>query len=74
MEPTNGRRQIKHFDNKPSKYLHLVDRRLAILVSGINWKPEYETELNHIDKEIYKLKILLDAEHKRRGQIRMNAD
>lgn len=50
------------------RYLSLVDRKLTIyLNSGINWKPEYEEEIVSIDKELEQLRILIDAEHARRG-------
>lgn len=50
------------------RYLSLVDRKLDIcLNSGVNWKPEYEEEIASIDKELAQLRILVDAEHARRG-------
>lgn len=55
--------------NDISRYLYLVDRKLKILVnSGVNWKPEYEDELQQIDKELSKLRVLVDAEHAKRAQ------
>lgn len=46
------------------RYLSLVDRKLTIyLSSGVNWKPEYEEELVNIDRELEKLRILVEAEH-----------
>ncbi len=49
------------------RYLSLVDRRLQIIIdSGINWKPEYEQELESIDKELAQLRILVDTEHSKR--------
>lgn len=48
------------------RYLDLVDRRLKILTSGdyqLNWKPEYEKELESIDKELAQLRPLVDAEY-----------
>lgn len=48
-----------------SRYLYLVDRRLTILASGIDWNPEYEEELKGIDRELSKLRVLIDAEHKK---------
>lgn len=42
------------------RYLYLVDRRLTILTSGVNWKPEYETELKDIERELSELRFLLD--------------
>ena len=50
------------------RYLGLVDRKLTIYAnSGINWKPEYEEELANIDKELAELRVLIDAEHVKRG-------
>ena len=46
------------------RYLSLVDRKLVLhLSSGINWKPEYETELADIERELEKLRILVEEEH-----------
>ncbi len=50
------------------RYLFLIDRRLAIVTSGIHWKPEYENELNSIDVELTDLWALVDAEHVNREQ------
>ncbi len=36
-------------DNDIIRYLELVDRKLSIETSGINWKPEYESELEYIN-------------------------
>lgn len=49
------------------RYLYLVDRKLTILTSGIHWKSGYGTELEQIDKELCKLKVLVDEEHKKRS-------
>lgn len=54
--------------NDVLRYLYLVDRRLTILTSGFHWKPEYETELVTIDKELSELRILVDEEHRKREQ------
>lgn len=48
------------------RYLYLVDRRLTILTSGVRWKPEYETELKDIDKELSELRFLADEERKKK--------
>lgn len=48
------------------RYLFLVDRRLDIISSGINWKPEYEEELKGIDTELAHLRVLVDREHVKR--------
>jgi len=48
------------------RYLYLVDRRLTILTSGVHWKPEYETELKDIDKELSELRFLADEERKKK--------
>ena len=51
------------------RYLSLVDRRLQIIIdSSINWKPEYEQELESIDKELAQLRILVNAAHSKREE------
>lgn len=50
------------------RYLFLVDRRLDIISSGINWKPEYEVELESIDSELAGLREVVDAEHVKKEQ------
>jgi len=47
-----------------TRYLRLLDRRMYIVMhSGIDWKPEYEQELNDIDSEISVLRELMDSAH-----------
>lgn len=47
------------------RYLELVNRRLYIIMhSGISWNPEYESEMEEIDKELVELRKLVDAAHK----------
>lgn len=51
-----------------SRYIDLVNRRTQILNhSGVDWKPEYGLELNQIEKELAELRLLVDAEHQKRG-------
>ncbi len=50
------------------RYLFLVDRRLDIISSSINWKPEYEVELESIDSELAGLREVVDAEHVKRNR------
>lgn len=50
------------------RYLFLIDRRLDIISSGFNWKPEYEEELERIDSELAGLRELVDAENVKREQ------
>lgn len=50
------------------RYLFLVDRRLDIISSGINWKSEYEDELESIDSELARLREVVDVEHVKREQ------
>ncbi|MCX4377956.1 MAG: hypothetical protein OSJ61_17555 [Lachnospiraceae bacterium] len=57
-------------DHDVLRYLHLVDRKLTIMTSGIHWKPEYETELKNINKDLCKLRMLMDEEYKRREENR----
>lgn len=56
-------------DKDVIRYLYLVDRKLSILSSGINWKPEYQIELESIEKELGNLRTLADKEHARRAQM-----
>lgn len=50
-----------------NRYLTLVDRRLFIVAHfGVDWKPEYGSELEAIDQEIAGLRLLVDQEHERR--------
>lgn len=50
------------------RYLYLVDRRLTLLTSGINWKPEYGPELEAVDRELKQLREVVDAEHNKKGE------
>lgn len=55
-------------DDQIVKYLELVERRLFILLhSGVDWKPEYESELATINQELADLRPLVEQEHERRG-------
>lgn len=56
-------------DNDIIRYLELVDRKLSIETSGINWKPEYESELEYINSEITCLRAIIDAEHAKRDNL-----
>lgn len=50
-----------------NRYLDLVARRTFILAhSGVDWKPEYEKEMQQIDQELSVLRPLVDQEHERR--------
>lgn len=50
------------------RYIKLVDRKLQIILnSGINWLPHYAQEMEDIDKEIGKLRQVINAEYERRG-------
>lgn len=46
-----------------NKYLDLVDRRLKIMSSGVDWKPEYEQELQEINKSLDALRCIIDQAH-----------
>ena len=48
------------------RYICLVDRRLTLLTSGVHWKPEYDRELEDIDRELSELRVLVDGEHRKR--------
>lgn len=53
-----------------SRYIDLVSRRTFILLhSGIDWKPEYEAEMQQIDRELAKLRPQVEQEHRRRELI-----
>ena len=48
-------------DEEVCRYLELVDRRLFILThSGINWKPEYGSEMEALDRELAGLRVMID--------------
>lgn len=54
-------------DKEVCRYLELLSRRLFILAhSGIDWKPEYVSELEAVDKELAELKEMVDYEHRKR--------
>ena len=43
-----------------NRYLDLVNRRLYILAhSGIDWKPEYEAEMQRIDQELAEMQPIV---------------
>lgn len=51
--------------NKIVRYTDLVDRRQHIIMhSGQSWQPEYEAELQEIDRELAELRPLIDMEQK----------
>lgn len=53
-----------------TQYLALVDRRMFIIEhSGISWRLEYGSELESIDRELVKLRKVIDTEHTRRKEI-----
>lgn len=53
-----------------TQYLALVERRMFIIEhSGMSWQPEYGPELDSIDRELVKLRKVIDAEHTRRKEI-----
>lgn len=48
-------------------YINLVHRRTFILAhAGRDWKPEYAQEMEEINKELDRLRPLVDEEHKNR--------
>lgn len=49
------------------RYLYLVDRKLTLITSGINWKAEYDEELVGIDKELKQLRVIVDKERDKRS-------
>lgn len=65
-----GFRRVKDMaESDVLRYLYLVDRRLKLITSGINWKPEYGEELAGIDKELEQLRVIVDKEHEKRSGI-----
>lgn len=50
------------------RYLYLVDRKLALITSEVNWKPKYTEELAGIDKELKQLRVIIDKEHEKRSE------
>lgn len=52
-------------DQDVVRYLELVNRRLKLSMSGVNWKPEYEQELEEIEKELAELIPLAEYERER---------
>lgn len=56
------------------EYLQLLDRRLFIVMhSGIDWQPEYDQELEEIDKRFAVLRARVDAAHAARDARRAQA-
>lgn len=59
-------------DKDVCRYLYLVDRRLFILTnSGIDWKPDYAQEMGEIDRELARLRVLVDQAHEQRELARI---
>ena len=65
---THGKGEKPMSENDVLRYLQLANRKLIILTSGRNWKPEYELELKEIDEELARLRKLIDKEHSRHRQ------
>ena len=63
-----NRKEIRNVKREQvNRYLDLVARRTYILAhSGVDWKPEYEKEMQQIDQELSVLRPLVDQEHERR--------
>lgn len=58
-----------------NRYLDLVNRRLYILVhSGIDWKPEYEAEMQRIDQELAEMQPIVEQARKEKEQRHMRAE
>lgn len=54
--------------NEVNRYLELTGRRLFIVMhSGVDWKPEYGSELEAIDKELAELRVLVDQAHEQKA-------
>ena len=53
-------------DKDVLRYLYLVERRLELLDAGVDWKPEYEAELEAVNQELKELRGLMEQEHERR--------
>lgn len=52
-------------EQQAARYLYLVDRRLVLLMTGKDWKPEYGLELEEIEKELAELIPLVERERKK---------
>ena len=50
------------------RYLYLVDRKLALITSGVNRKPKSTEELAGIDKELMLLRVIVDKERDKRSE------
>lgn len=56
-------------DKEVCRYLELADRRVFILMhSGESWKPEYGSELEAIDRELTRLRMLVGQAHDQKEQ------
>lgn len=57
-------------DKQICRYTALVARKAKIYsrYSGIHWKPEYGAELEKIDRELSKLRPLVEQEHQKRKE------
>ena len=56
-------------DKEVCRYMELMDRRVLIIMhSGISWKPEYGPELEAIDRELARLRALVDQAHEQKKQ------
>ena len=54
-------------DQQVSRYLYLVSRLAYIYAhSGVDWRPEYEAELEAIRAELAELKPLVETERRRK--------
>mgnify|MGYP006979154402 CR=1 FL=1 len=52
-----------------TRYINLVNRKTFILAhSGVDWKPEYAQELEEINKELDKLRPLVEEARKSRAK------
>ena len=57
-------------DEDVLRYLYLVERRLELLDAGVDWKTEYEAELEAVNQELKGLRGLVEREHERRTKMR----
>lgn len=52
-------------DQEVVRYLDLVNRRLKLSMSGVDWKPEYEQEMEEIERDLAELTPLVEYERER---------
>lgn len=52
-------------DQQVVRYLELVSRRLELMMIGKGWKPEYDAEMEEIERELAELIPLVEQEREK---------